>query len=122
MLRSEDVGVHYESVGVIGNLVHSSHDIKRQVLAEGALQPVINLLSSSCAESQREAALLLGQFATTDNGARGRGARGQSACWGALWAFPPLPRVCAASGIGWQTLAWHLACGLTPRPLRKRGS
>lgn len=31
---------------------------------EGALQPVINLLSSSCPESQREAALLLGQFAT----------------------------------------------------------
>ena len=28
------------------------------------MQPVINLLSSSCAESQREAALLLGQFAT----------------------------------------------------------
>ena len=43
-------------------------DIKREVLAEGALQPVINLLSSPCAESQREAALLLGQFATTDNG------------------------------------------------------
>jgi hypothetical protein len=68
MLRSEDVGVHYEAVGVIGNLVHSSQDIKRQVLSEGALQPVINLLSSSCPESQREAALLLGQFATTDNG------------------------------------------------------
>ena len=32
---------------------------------EGALQPVIGLLSSKCAESQREAALLLGQFATT---------------------------------------------------------
>lgn len=38
------------------------------MLAEGALQPVINLLSSPCSESQREAALLLGQFATTDNG------------------------------------------------------
>lgn len=37
-----------------------------QVLDEGALQPVIGLLSSSCPESQREAALLLGQFATTD--------------------------------------------------------
>ena len=69
MLRAEDIGVHYEAVGVIGNLVHSSQDIKRQVLAEGALQPVINLLSSACSESQREAALLLGQFATTDNGA-----------------------------------------------------
>ena len=31
---------------------------------EGALQPVIGLLSSRCTESQREAALLLGQFAT----------------------------------------------------------
>lgn len=66
MLRSEDVGVHYEAVGVIGNLVHSSQNIKRKVLEEGALQPVISLLSSTCAESQREAALLLGQFATTD--------------------------------------------------------
>ena len=37
-----------------------------QVIEEGALQPVINLLGSSCQESQREAALLLGQFATTD--------------------------------------------------------
>ncbi|KAF8058408.1 hypothetical protein HT031_005532 [Scenedesmus sp. PABB004] len=64
MLRSEDSGVHYEAVGVIGNLVHSSTEIKQRVLEEGALQPVINLLSSSCHESQREAALLLGQFAT----------------------------------------------------------
>jgi hypothetical protein len=61
MLRSEDIGVHYEAVGVIGNLVHSSQNIKRKVLEEGALQPVINLLSSPCADSQREAALLLGQ-------------------------------------------------------------
>ena len=37
-----------------------------QVLEEGALQPVISLLSSGCSESQREAALLLGQFATTE--------------------------------------------------------
>lgn len=35
------------------------------VSQEGALQPVIGLLSSKCTESQREAALLLGQFATT---------------------------------------------------------
>lgn len=35
------------------------------MLQEGALQPVIGLLSSKCTESQREAALLLGQFATT---------------------------------------------------------
>lgn len=66
MLRSEDSGIHYEAVGVIGNLVHSSPAIKRQVLDEGALQPVIGLLSSRCTESQREAALLLGQFATAD--------------------------------------------------------
>jgi hypothetical protein len=32
MLRSEDPGVHYEAVGVIGNLVHSSQDIKQRVL------------------------------------------------------------------------------------------
>ena len=40
--------------------------IKRKVLEEGALQPVIGLLASKCHESQREAALLLGQFATTE--------------------------------------------------------
>lgn len=40
--------------------------IKRKVLDEGALQPVIGLLSSKCHESQREAALLLGQFATAE--------------------------------------------------------
>jgi hypothetical protein len=44
------------------NLSHSLSDMYE--LQEGALQPVINLLSSSCPESQREAALLLGQFAT----------------------------------------------------------
>lgn len=32
MLRSEDPGVHYEAVGVIGNLVHSSTEIKQRVL------------------------------------------------------------------------------------------
>lgn len=65
MLRAEDQGIHYEAVGVIGNLVHSSVNIKKRVLDEGALQPVIRLLSCTCTESQREAALLLGQFATT---------------------------------------------------------
>ncbi|CAI0559879.1 unnamed protein product [Linum tenue] len=54
-------------VGVIGNLVHSSPNIKKEVLAAGAIQPVIGLLSSCCSESQREAALLLGQFAATDS-------------------------------------------------------
>lgn len=57
-----------QAVGVIGNLVHSSAPIKKKVLEEGALQPVINLLSSSCTDSQREAALLLGQFATGGQG------------------------------------------------------
>ncbi|WJX84212.1 hypothetical protein P8452_66808 [Trifolium repens] len=54
-------------VGVIGNLVHSSPEIKKEVLLAGALQPVICLLSSCCLESQRVAALLIGQFATTDS-------------------------------------------------------
>ena len=36
------------------------------MLDDGALQPVIGLLSSKCPESQREAALLLGQFATAE--------------------------------------------------------
>jgi hypothetical protein len=31
-------------VGVIGNLVHSSVNTKKEVLAAGALQPVIGLL------------------------------------------------------------------------------
>ena len=66
-----------QAVGVIGNLVHSSAPIKKRVLEEGALQPVINLLSSSCTDSQREAALLLGQFATGAGGHAGLG------CWGA---------------------------------------
>jgi hypothetical protein len=44
-----------------------------QVLEEGALQPVVGLLASSCPESQREAALLLGQFATTDADTKVRG-------------------------------------------------
>lgn len=64
MLYAEDSTLHYEAVGVVGNLVHSSPEIKRKVLEEGALQPVIHLLSSPCPDSQREAALLLGQFAT----------------------------------------------------------
>ncbi|XP_045832590.1 ARM REPEAT PROTEIN INTERACTING WITH ABF2-like isoform X2 [Trifolium pratense] len=54
-------------VGVIRNLVHSSPNIKKEVILVGALQPVIGLLSSCCSKSQREAALLLGQFAVTDS-------------------------------------------------------
>ncbi|KAL6993096.1 hypothetical protein U1Q18_011215 [Sarracenia purpurea var. burkii] len=67
MLRSEDAAIHYEAVGVTENLVHSSPNIKKEVLLAGALQPVIGLLSSYCLESQREAALLLGQFPATDS-------------------------------------------------------
>jgi hypothetical protein len=37
MLRAEDAGIHYEAVGVIGNLVHSSIHIKRQVRAPARL-------------------------------------------------------------------------------------
>ncbi|CAN1246848.1 ARM REPEAT PROTEIN INTERACTING WITH ABF2 [Linum grandiflorum] len=67
MLQSEDPTIHFEAVGVIGNLVHSSPHIKQMVLLSGALQPVICLLRSTCSESQREAALLLGQFSTIDS-------------------------------------------------------
>ena len=73
---------------MIGNLVHSSAAIKKRVLDEGALQPVINLLSSSCTDSQRESALLLGQFATGAGAGGGRVAgwggkgSGACACWG----------------------------------------
>lgn len=42
----------------------SGATIAHSSVQEGALQPVIGLLSSRCTESQREAALLLGQFAT----------------------------------------------------------
>ena len=35
---------HFSQVGVIGNLVHSSPNIKKEVLHAGALQPVIGLL------------------------------------------------------------------------------
>lgn len=78
-----------QAVGVIGNLVHSSAAIKRRVLDEGALQPVINLLSSSCTDSQREAALLLGQFATGARArppaaGRARGAEPCSSAW--VWS------------------------------------
>ncbi|CAH1413478.1 unnamed protein product [Lactuca virosa] len=60
MLRSEDATIHYEAVGVIGNLLHSSPNIKKEVLLARALQPVTELLSLSCSENQREVALLLG--------------------------------------------------------------
>lgn len=46
--------------------------VKLRVLEEGALQPVINLLNSDCPDSQRESALLLGQFATADADTKAR--------------------------------------------------
>ncbi len=39
MLRSADMGIHYEAVGVIGNLVHSSQHIKKTVLQVGGAAP-----------------------------------------------------------------------------------
>jgi len=180
MLRSEDSGVHYEAVGVLGNLVHSSQEIKQQVLQVGvssawlllpgpqqgwgvlgwgvwwsgailgfmlvcksrcpwlwimhntvcrtknagsilvdlldicrlllllppplppsmlhvqehALQPVINLLSSPCPESQREAALLLGQFATQTPNDDGPG---ETICCAARLCFAPVSHLLAAA-------------------------
>ena len=35
MLKAEDAGIHYEAVGVIGNLVHSSPHIKKKVCWKG---------------------------------------------------------------------------------------
>lgn len=98
LLRSEDVGVHYEAIGVIGNLVHSSANIKRKVLDEGALQPIINLLNSACQESQREAALLLGQFSAAPDGDW----KGRIAQRGAI---PALIRMFGASDIALKEMA-----------------
>jgi len=65
MLRSEDPSVHYEAVGVIGNLVHSSTEIKQQVLQVRDTQerqthvcsvplPVLGIISSNhCWETPR---------------------------------------------------------------------
>ncbi|WIA37724.1 hypothetical protein OEZ86_014604 [Tetradesmus obliquus] len=102
MLRSEDPGVHYEAVGVIGNLVHSSQDIKQRVLEEGALQPVINLLGSSCSESQREAALLLGQFATQTPNDDGPDYKSRIVQRGAV---PPLIRMLSAPDTALKEMA-----------------
>jgi hypothetical protein len=46
-------------VGVIGNLVHSSVNIKKEVLAAGALQPVIGLLRFSMTLFVFEVGMLL---------------------------------------------------------------
>lgn len=66
-MRLQDHTTHYEAVGTLGNLVHSSPEIKRRVLEAGVLQPVINLLQCTCRESLREAALLVGQFAQCES-------------------------------------------------------
>jgi hypothetical protein len=42
--RQHQIIFHGSQVGVIGNLVHSSPNIKKEVLLAGALQPVIGLL------------------------------------------------------------------------------
>lgn len=73
----QDHQTHYEAVGTLGNLVHSSPEIKRIVLSQGVLQPVINLLQCSCRDSLREAALLIGQFAQCDSRNRNRQPRGE---------------------------------------------
>ncbi|KAL2986436.1 hypothetical protein AAZX31_12G206500 [Glycine max] len=52
---------------VIEKLVHSSPDITKEVLAAGALEPVICLLSSGCWSSKKQAARLIGIFAATDS-------------------------------------------------------
>lgn len=52
-------------------MIHLQH-IKRSVLEYGALQPIIGLLSSKCQDAQREAALLIGQFATVDHAFKAR--------------------------------------------------
>ncbi len=48
MLQADDAGIHYEAVGVIGNLVHSSIHIKRQVGSPPLLARLV-LQSSSLA-------------------------------------------------------------------------
>ncbi|RDX57989.1 Arm repeat protein with ABF2, partial [Mucuna pruriens] len=40
MLQSKDPTIHYEAVGSIGVMVHSSPNIKKDILLAGALQPV----------------------------------------------------------------------------------
>jgi hypothetical protein len=63
MLWSEDSGVHYEAVGVLGNLVHSSQEIKQQVLqvraaSHGVLlqvqHPITQLTARSLAHSSND--------------------------------------------------------------------
>ena len=56
MLQADDAGIHYEAVGVIGNLVHSSIHIKRQVGSQPC-QPAGLLNSPSFAACERRARL-----------------------------------------------------------------
>lgn len=54
MLRAEDVGIHYEAVGVIGNLVHSSQHIKRKVRRRLPVHPTCLLQTISVGELHRK--------------------------------------------------------------------
>lgn len=69
---------------------------------EGALQPVINLLSSSCQESQREAALLLGQFATQQPDDDGPDYKSRIVQRGAV---PPLIRMLGQQDVALKEMA-----------------
>lgn len=71
-------------------------------LQEGALQPVINLLGSSCSESQREAALLLGQFATQTPNDDGPDYKSRIVQRGAV---PPLIRMLSAPDTALKEMA-----------------
>ncbi|KAI6683702.1 hypothetical protein NL676_029615 [Syzygium grande] len=67
ILKSENADIHTKAVALISFLACSSQKIKKDVLAAGALQPIIRLLSSSCVLSQKEAARLVGLFATANS-------------------------------------------------------
>eukprot|EP00798_Chlamydomonas_sp_ICE-L_P027369 gene27369-4671_t len=79
LLSSRDLKVKRSATAALRFLCSKNTEIKTlivdsgglpvilHVLAAGGLQPVISLLRSPCVESQKEAALLLGQFAKEDN-------------------------------------------------------
>ena len=56
MLQADDAGIHYEAVGVIGNLVHSSIYIKRQVGSQPC-QPSGTLHSTGLAACESKVGL-----------------------------------------------------------------
>ena len=71
-------------------------------MQEGALQPVNNLLGSSCSESQRQAALLLGQFATQTPNDDGPDYKSRIVQRGAV---PPLIRMLSAPDTALKEMA-----------------